>query len=80
MLTDGENDDPGSLTVPEIGRRLRDSGVQVSVIASVGANCRSFQPLVEQGLSCFDERKGGLAAAFDKALPARLSDAPRAGS
>jgi hypothetical protein len=45
--------------------------VQVSVIASVGANCRTFQPLVEQGLSCFDADRGGLDAAFEKALPSR---------
>jgi hypothetical protein len=79
VLTDGENDDVGSISVTEIGRRLRDSGVQVSVIASVGANCRAFRPLVEQGLSCFDESLGGLAAAFDKALPARLSAGAGAG-
>jgi Ca-activated chloride channel family protein len=80
VLTDGENDDPGSMAVENIGQMLRDSDVQVSVIASVGANCRSFRSLVEQGLSCFDERKGGLAAAFDKALPTRLPAASPAGS
>jgi hypothetical protein len=52
----------------------------VSVIASVGANCRSFRSLIEQGLGCFDENRGGLAAAFDKALPTRLSGARPAGS
>jgi len=71
VLTDGENDDPGSKSVTDIGDQLSDSGVQVSVIASVGANCRTFQPLVEQGLSCFDADRGGLAAAFEKALPSR---------
>jgi len=71
VLTDGENDDPGSKGVSDIGAQLRDSGVQVSVIASVGANCRTLQPLVEQGLSCFDADRGGLDAAFEKALPSR---------
>jgi hypothetical protein len=71
VLTDGENDDAGSVDVPQIGARLRGSGVQVAVIASVGANCRTFQPLVAQGLSCFDENRGGLDAAFDQALPSR---------
>lgn len=73
VLTDGENDDPGSIGVDQIGRQLRGSGVQVSVIASVGANCRAFEPLRRQGLSCFDETRGGLAAAFDQALPSRAA-------
>ena len=73
VLTDGENDDPGSIGVDQIGRQLRGSGVHVSVIASVGANCQVFEPLRRQGLSCFDETRGGLAAAFDKALPSRAA-------
>jgi uncharacterized caspase-like protein len=71
ILTDGQNDDPGSISTEELAARLRQAaGVQVSVIAAAGANCRPLDALVRQGLlSCFDEVDGGLDAAFEQVLP-----------
>lgn len=74
VLTDGENDDPGSIGVDQIGAQLRATGVQVSVVALVGANCRAFQPLIKKGLSC-QESIGDLNAALDNALPGRTKPA-----
>jgi len=73
VLTDGENDDPDSASVTEVGAVLTEDSrkVEVSLIAAVGGNCSSFEELRKKGLACFDDSRDGLDAAFADVLPSR---------
>ncbi|GAA2522505.1 substrate-binding domain-containing protein [Winogradskya humida] len=72
VLTDGENDDdPTAATVQDLATDLRTHDVEVSIIASVGADCAPFEPLYKFDLTCVEKGADELAAAFAKALPSR---------
>jgi Mg-chelatase subunit ChlD len=68
VMTDGENDDPQAIDIAGLAKVLRTGEpVQVSVIATVGADCGPLEGLVN--LQCFDEGLDNLDATFAKVFP-----------
>jgi hypothetical protein len=68
VMTDGDNDDPQAIDIAGLAKVLRTGEpVQVSVIATVGADCGPFKGLVN--LQCFDEGLDNLDATFAKVFP-----------
>ncbi|AGL17099.1 caspase family protein [Actinoplanes sp. N902-109] len=71
VLTDGENDDAGSLRADQLGPVIDAADVEVVVIASVGANCDALAVVHSEKFRCVEAGADELAAAFSNALPSR---------